>query len=102
LVVGRIFGWFFVILALLMASAEAVMALGTGAYTGLATADVWTLLLGPSPLNHLEDSSNHLLATVSIIVMNMPAWSFFGVSGFLLVHVCRVRRQRRRKFRNVN
>ncbi len=85
-----------------MASAEAVMALGTGAYSGLATADVWTLLVGPSPLNGFEDSSNWFLSTTSIVVMNMPAWIMFGISGFFFIHLCRVRRQRRRRFRNVN
>jgi len=85
-----------------MASAEAVMALGTGAYNGLATADVWTLLVGQTPLESLEGSSNRFLSTVSIIVMNMPAWVAFGLSGFMLVHVCRVRKARRRRFKNVN
>jgi hypothetical protein len=101
-VIGRLFGWFLVILAMVMASAEAVMALGTGAYNGLATADVWTLLSGQVPLQSLEDSSNRFLATASMILMNMPAWSVFGVSGFLLVHACRVRKSRRRRFKNVN
>ena len=50
MVVGRFLGWFLVILAIVMASAEAVMALGTGAYSGLATADVWTLLVGHAPI----------------------------------------------------
>jgi hypothetical protein len=102
LVIGRIFGWTLVILAIVMASAEAVMALGTGAYNGLATADVWTLLVGQAPLQALEGSSNRFLATASIVVMNMPAWIAFGLSGFLLVHACRVRKSRRRRFRNVN
>jgi hypothetical protein len=102
LVLGRIFGWTLLILAIVMASAEAVMALGTGAYSGLATADVWTLLVGPTPLNSLEDSPNWILSTASIIVMNMPAWIMFGISGFLFIHLCRQRRQRRRRFRNVN
>ena len=87
---------------MLMASAEAVMALGTGAYNGLATADVWTLLVGQAPLEALEGSSNRLLSTASILIMNMPAWIAFGLSGFFLVHMCRVRRQRRRRFRPVN
>jgi hypothetical protein len=102
LVIGRIFGWTLVILAMLMASAEAVMALGTGAYSGLATADVWTLLVGQAPLEALEGSSNRVLATASIIIMNMPAWIAFGISGVVFVHACRVRKSRRRRFRNVN
>ena len=99
---GRILGWALVISAIVMASAEAVMALGTGAYSGLATADVWTLLVGPTPLDGLADSSNRALATAGSIFMHLPAWIMFGFSGFALVHACRVRRQRRRRFRPVN
>jgi len=102
LIIGRILGWTLVILAMVMASAEAVMALGTGAYNGLATADVWTLLVGQAPLEALEGSSNRFLATASIVIMNMPAWIAFGLSGVVVVHLCRERRQRRRRFRNVN
>src|SRR6185312_11784318 len=101
MVLGRTAGWLLVIMAILMASAEAVMALGTGAYSGLATADVWTLLVGQAPLEALEDSPNRFLATASIILMNMPAWIAFGFSGVILVHACRARRARRRRFRNV-
>jgi hypothetical protein len=102
LVVGRILGWFMVVLAIVMASAEAVMALGTGAYAGLATAEVWTLLVGQSPAALLDASSNALFGAAGTLVLAMPAWIVFGVSGFMLVHLCRARRQRRRRFRTVN
>ncbi len=78
------------------------MALGTGAYSGLVTADVWTLLVGHAPGSLIETSSNQLLSAIGLLVMSMPAWIAFGVSGFMLVHVCRMRRQRRRRFKTVN
>ncbi len=102
MVIGRILGWVLVVLAMVMASAEAVMAVGTGAYSGLATADVWTLLVGHAPNGFLAADSNQLLAAASTLVMAMPAWIAFGASGFMLVHACRKRRQRRRIFKTVN
>jgi hypothetical protein len=89
-------------MAIVMASAEAVMALGTGAYSGLATADVWTLLVGHAPNGIFAADSNQLFGAVSTLVMAMPAWIAFGVCGFMFVHVCRKRRQRRRIFKTVN
>ena len=47
--IGRAFGWTMVLAAILMASGEAIMALGSGSYQGLATADVWALLWGQTP-----------------------------------------------------
>ena len=88
-----------VILAIFMASAEAVMALGTGAYNGLATADIWTLLVGQSPSFNAETNLTQALATMGTVVMQTPAWIVFGVMGVLLVHTCRRRRRSRRIFR---
>ena len=101
-VIGRLFGWFMVVLAIVMASAEAVMALGTGAHVGLATSEVWTLLMGRAPAAWFESNSNQILAALGTLVMSMPAWILFGVSGFMMVHLCRARRQRRRRFTTVN
>ncbi len=80
------------------------MALGTGAYNGLATSDVWTLLVGQTPTfaMHTESTatSSPMLAKVGAVIMAMPAWVAFGVTGFVLLHVCRKRRARRRVFRS--
>jgi hypothetical protein len=99
---GRGLGWFLVILAIVMASAEAVMALGTGAYAGLATSEVWTLLVGRAPGLLADANSNQIISALGALVMTMPAWIVFGFAGFMLVHVCRPRRQRRRYFKTVN
>jgi len=87
-----------VVLAMLMASAEAVMALGTGTYNGLATVDVWTLLVGQTPSFTDQAGSTPLLAAVGASVMEMPAWVAFAATGVLLIHACRKRRARRRVF----
>jgi len=84
---------------MIMASAEAVMALGTGAYNGLATVDVWTLLVGQSPAFAATTESTDFLAVVAVGIMAMPAWVVFMLFGFLLLHACR-KRARRRVFRS--
>jgi hypothetical protein len=86
------------ILAILMASAEAVMALGMGAYDSLATLDLWTLLVGQSPSFIASNESVQMLALVGAGIMQMPAWVVLGAVGFILAHVCRKRRARRRVF----
>ncbi len=78
------------------------MALGTGAYAGLATSEVWTLLVGRSPSAWLDASSNQIISALGALVMAMPAWILFGVSGVIVLHVCRARRQRRRRFATVH
>lgn len=99
MIIGRISGWFLVVLAIVMASAEAVMALGTGSHSGLATADIWTLLVGRAPADF---GTGSWLGTAGFIVMAMPAWLVFGLSGILLLHLCRYRRPRRRRFKTIN
>jgi len=82
---------------MLMASAEAVMALGTGAYNGLATVDVWTLLVGQTPNFALQPDSSQFLTAIGSAIMAMPAWVAFAASGFLAIHVCRKRQRRTRR-----
>lgn len=78
------------------------MALGTGAYNGLATAEIWTLLVGQSPAAWLDANSNQILNAAGTLIMATPAWILFGFSGLMLIHLCRARRQRRRRFTTVN
>jgi hypothetical protein len=97
-VFGRVSGWIIVILAILMASAEAVMALGMGAYDSLATVDLWTLLVGQSPSFGATGDSVQVLALLGAGIMQMPAWVVLGAVGLVIAHVCRKRRARRRVF----
>ncbi len=74
------------------------MALGTGAYNGLATVDVWTLLVGQSPAFASRTDSTQILPALGVGLMATPAWVPFALSGILLIHACRKRRKRRRVF----
>jgi uncharacterized membrane-anchored protein len=85
-----------VVLAIVIASAEAVMALGASGHAGLATADVVTLLTGQAP-EFSAAAAPQLLAAVGEGVMAMPAWLVIGVIGLSLAHAFRARRTRRRK-----
>ena len=72
--IGRFFGWVLLISAVVTASAEAVAALGTGEYVGIATADVVTIITGMSPQTPL---------------LKCPAWVSLAVIGIALMFVCR-------------
>ena len=95
----RAFGWTLVVLAIFMASAEAVMALGAGRYSGLITADIWTLLVGQSP--SLNADSPGIVSAAGVGVMATPAWSVPGAIGIVVTYVCRKRRDHKRVFRTI-
>ena len=99
MIFGRSFGWTLVLLAIIIASAEAVMALGAGQYSGLATADIWTLLVGQTP--SFAANSSEILNAASAGIMAMPAWIVIGIVGVALAHFCRKRRDHRRIFRTL-
>jgi hypothetical protein len=97
--IGRAFGWTMVLAAILMASGEAIMALGSGSYQGLVTADVWALLWGQTP-DFLEGGlSGDLWPFAAAVVMAMPAWAVLGPAGVILAHACRRRPPPGRLFR---
>lgn len=95
--VGRVLGWVFMGVAVLFASADVVMALGSADYDSLATGEVWTLIAGRSPdfgadgAPGLQGTLGHLAASV----MDLPAWVVLGPVGLLMVTVFR-----RRPFRH--
>lgn len=78
--IGRVFGWFFLISAFVTASAEAVAALGTGEYVGIATADVLTIITG---------------MTAEAPLLRCPAWTTMAVVGAILIFCCR-----KKKYKN--
>jgi ABC-type phosphate transport system permease subunit len=96
--IGRIVGWSMIAVALLMASGEAVMALGTGSYHGLATSDVWALLWGQTPQVEQTSSAGSMWLLIVTVFMAMPAWAVVGPVGVILAHVCRRRPPRGRLF----
>jgi hypothetical protein len=94
IMIGRLLGWVLVSLAILAASADAVMALGAGAYDGIAAGEVWVLLSGHA-IAGVESGGR--LGGLAGHLMDLPAWMILGPLGFGLVVACR-RRHKRRMF----
>lgn len=82
---GRMTGWLLLLIAVLAASAEAVVAVGTGEYVGIATSDVITIITGVTP--EIADS-------VAGKIMLWPAWVMIGSFGLLLTTLCRKKKYR--------
>jgi hypothetical protein len=91
--VGRLLGWGLLGLAILMASGDAVMALGPGDHLGILTGDVWMLLAGSTVPPAVPPG-------LSTVLMAWPAWTLLAPLGLLLIWACRPRR-RRHRFRRV-
>jgi len=96
MVFGRVFGWFLAGLSVIMASADAVMALGPADYAGIITADVVTLLSGAAPDPAADGVST--LAALFATVLDLPAWVVVGLLGITMSVVCRKRPRTRRLF----
>ncbi|HLO76358.1 MAG TPA: hypothetical protein VK196_07880 [Magnetospirillum sp.] len=90
---GRLMGWVLLGLAVVMASADAVMALGPAEYAGIITADVFTLLTGGEP-EFGEGLS--LFASIEELLLDTPAWVVMGALGTALLIGCRKRAKRYR------
>ncbi|MGB0696441.1 MAG: hypothetical protein ACPGOY_12390 [Rhodospirillaceae bacterium] len=103
MILGRFLGWLCICVAILIASGEAVLALGTGTYDGLATREVWILLSGTpdAPALPLESETVQSLglATIWQMMMELPAWAVIGPFGFILVLLCRPRRRPQYSYR---
>lgn len=89
---GRIMGWLMIGVAVLMASADAVMALGPGDYDSIRTADVVTLLTG----DLMTGQGGWTQALRGL--MTLPAWIVIGAGGLATLLMCR-KRLRRFRFR---
>lgn len=92
---GRLVGWVLIGLSVIMASADAVMALGPAEYAGIITADVFTLLTGGEPE---FGESLSLVASFEEALLDTPAWVVTGLVGTLVLLSCR-RRVKRYRFR---
>jgi hypothetical protein len=90
---GRLFGWVLIALTVIMASADAVMALGPAEYAGIITADVITLLTGGEPA--LGDTRS-LLSMLENLILDTPAWVVTGFIATALLVACRKRHKRYR------
>ncbi|MBN2752990.1 MAG: hypothetical protein JXQ84_09815 [Rhodospirillaceae bacterium] len=91
---GRIMGWLLVVIAALTASAEAVVALGTGEYDSIATVDIWTLITGRHPEIATIAIHSGWTDTMGAMLLAWPAWTVIAAIGCTLIFACRPRRRR--------
>jgi hypothetical protein len=94
MVFGRVIGWLLIGVAVIMASADAVLALGPAEYAGIITADVVTLLAGHAP--DTAEASTSLVDSIQAMVLDLPAWIAVGLMGVSLSVACRKRHRTRR------
>lgn len=94
MIFGRIVGWSLLFVALVMVSAEAVLALGAEAYQGLSTREIWILLAGVTPDPAVAGEGLERLLNG---LMEWPAWALFGILGLLLSVTFRPTSQRQRR-----
>ncbi|HVI53150.1 MAG TPA: hypothetical protein VM661_18220 [Candidatus Sulfotelmatobacter sp.] len=85
--IGRVVGWAFLVLAMLMASGDAVLAFAPGEHARLMTADIWLLVSGRVP--RFED-----LPSLTALLLALPAWLVAAPVGGVLLWACRPRRRR--------
>ncbi|CAA7614231.1 Fe(3+)-citrate import system permease protein yfmD [Magnetospirillum sp. LM-5] len=90
MVFGRILGWVLLVFTGVMASADAVMALGPADYSSILTSDVLTLLTGGAA-EPAESSP-----TFAARLLDLPAWVVMGTLGTTLLVACRPRTKRYR------
>jgi hypothetical protein len=88
---GRILGWVLIFLAAFTASGEAVVALTTGDYNGLATADVWGIISGNTP----AIEANLWYEKFFNQIMDWPAWLVMAPLGLFLSFSCRKKERKR-------
>jgi hypothetical protein len=86
MLVGRLAGWLLIGVSMLMASADAVMALGPGEHVGIVTRDVWMLLAGRA--------WNPSAPSLATLLMAWPAWTLLAPLGLFTLGMSRPRRRR--------
>lgn len=90
---GRVLGWLLLGVSALIATAEGIAAVGTGAYDAIATGELWTLITGRAPTFGLgAHPAWH--DTLGRVLLAWPAWTVIGLLGCVLVIACRPRRRR--------
>ncbi|GEO80066.1 hypothetical protein [Pararhodospirillum oryzae] len=89
--VARFFGWGLLALSALLASGEAVLALGGASPDGLSTREIWVLLSGGVP--SLDPTQPAEWGTALRMLLDGPAWMAMGGLGLVLSVVFRPRRR---------
>ncbi len=90
----RVLGWTMIGLAVLMASGEAIAALGTGTHDFIAAADIWALLTGTVP-DFTPLGPNVNLETVGKVILAWPAWALMAPLGAALLIAGRPNKRKR-------
>jgi len=90
---GRILGWVLIVAAGLIASAEGIAAVASGAYDSVATGELWTLITGRHPFIGFS-SHDAWSETLGTMLLAWPAWTVIGAIGCMLILLCRPRRKR--------
>ncbi|CAA6606132.1 conserved exported hypothetical protein [Rhodospirillaceae bacterium LM-1] len=88
MVLFRLLGWVLVLVSALLASTEAIAALGTGTHDFIAAADLWALFLGTPP--EFDASGAQLWQDV----LSWPAWTVILPVGALMILAFRPRKKR--------
>ena len=94
MVFGRVMGWLLIGISVIMASADAVLALGPAEYAGIITADVVTLLAGHAP--DTPDLGRSAIDRLGAAILDLPALTAVGLMGISLSLACRKRTRQRR------
>ena len=88
MVLFRLLGWVLILVSALMASTEAIAALGTGTLDFIAAADLWAVLLGTPP--EFDGSGTALWQDV----LAWPAWTVILPIGATMILAFRPRKKR--------
>ncbi len=100
MIVGRIFGWLLIVLAVATAGHEVIASLDTGHYDRLAFGELWAKI-DIASLNLVQAVIQRyvwvwLWDGVILNLILLPAWAVLSVPGILLVLGFRVREGSRR------
>jgi hypothetical protein len=90
----RLLGWSMIGLAVLMASGEAIAALGSGTHDYIAAADIWALLTGTVP-DFTPMGPNVSLEMVGRVLLSWPAWALMAPLGAVLLIAARPSKRKR-------
>jgi hypothetical protein len=89
---GRIFGWALLTVALVWAAGEGLLIIDSQQTTGLTSGEVWTLLTGSS----LPSFNNALWMAAADRVYGLPAWVALAIGAILLLALSRKRQPKRK------
>lgn len=101
MILGRVFGWLCILIAVAALSYDAVGWVRAGTIEIGSTGELW-YMLHPASLNALQagiqrNISPWLWDSVILAILLWPPWIVFGVPGLVLLWLCWPRRGARRR-----